>query len=150
MQLKGNQGDVQADVRAFVADQDIEYIDEFISVDGDHGRIEERSYRVYDVPDYLIDTHQWPHLGAFVHVVSKRRVGETTSRQPLRAAVPPVKMPLGKGSRHADPWPLGNREQLALVSGRCDERRPAPRAEGQRTRQLRCVAKDRIGHHQGK
>lgn len=79
MQLKGNQGDMQADVRAFVADQDIEHIDEFISVDGDHGRIEERSYRVYDVPDYLIDTHQWPHLGAFVHVVSKRTVGETTS-----------------------------------------------------------------------
>ena len=70
---------MQADVRAFVADQDIEYVDEFISVDGGHGRIEERSYRVYDVPDYLIDTHQWPHLSAFVQVVSKRTVGEATS-----------------------------------------------------------------------
>lgn len=69
MQLKGNQGDMRADVRACVADQDIEYIDEFISVDGDHGRIEERSYRVYDVPDYLAETHQWPHLGAFVQVL---------------------------------------------------------------------------------
>jgi predicted transposase YbfD/YdcC len=78
MQLKGNQGDMQADVRAFVADQDIEYIDEYTSVDGDHGRVEERSYRVYDVPDYLAETHQWPHLGAFVHVVSKRIVDQTT------------------------------------------------------------------------
>ena len=58
MQLKGNQGDMHADIRAFVTDQDIEYIDEFISADGDHGRIEERSFRVYDVPDYLINTHQ--------------------------------------------------------------------------------------------
>ena len=79
MQLKGNQGDMHADVRTFVADRDIEYIDEYISVDGDHGRIEERSYSVYDVPDYLAETHQWPHLGAFVHVVSKRTVGQTTS-----------------------------------------------------------------------
>lgn len=53
MQLKGNQGDIQADVRAFVADQHIEYIDEYTSVDGNHGRVEERSYRVYDVPDFV-------------------------------------------------------------------------------------------------
>ena len=32
MQLKGNQGDMQADVQAFVADQDIEYIDEYTSL----------------------------------------------------------------------------------------------------------------------
>ncbi|WP_419737926.1 ISAs1 family transposase [Ruegeria sp.] len=80
MQLKGNQGDMQADVRAFVADQNIEYIDEYISVEGDHGRVEERSYRVYDVPNYLVDTHQWPHLGAFVHVVSRRTAGDTTKQ----------------------------------------------------------------------
>ncbi len=80
LQLKGNQGDMQADVQAFVTDQNTDFIDEHILIDGDHGRIEERSYRVYDVPDYLTETHQWPHLGAFVHVVSKRTLGETTSQ----------------------------------------------------------------------
>ena len=59
-------------------------LDEFIktriaSIDADHGRIEERSYRVYDAPKYLAETHQWPHLRAFVHVVSKRTEGNNTS-----------------------------------------------------------------------
>ena len=79
MQLKGNQGELQADVRAFVADQDVECIDEYTCVDGDHGRVEDRSYRVYDVPDYLAKTQQWPHLAAFVHVVSKRTSSQTAS-----------------------------------------------------------------------
>jgi predicted transposase YbfD/YdcC len=79
LQLKGNQGDMLADVKAFVEDQDTDYIDEYNTIDADHGRIEERSYRVYDVPEYLIDTHKWPHLQSFVHVVSKRAVGDKTS-----------------------------------------------------------------------
>ncbi len=32
------------------------------------------------MPEYLIGTHKWPHLQAFVHVVSKRAVGDKTSR----------------------------------------------------------------------
>ena len=57
LQIKGNQGDMLTDVKAFVADQETDYIDEFTSLDADHGRIEERSYRVYDVPEYLEKTH---------------------------------------------------------------------------------------------
>ena len=79
LQLKGNQGDMQADVRAFVDDQDTDYIDKYDTIDADHGRIEERSHRIYDVPQYLVDVHDWPHLKAFVHVVSKRTTGEKTS-----------------------------------------------------------------------
>ena len=79
LQLKGNQGDMQADVRAFVDDQDTDCIDKYHTIDADHGRIEERSYRIYDVPQYLVDAHDWPHLNAFVHVVSKRTAGEKTS-----------------------------------------------------------------------
>jgi predicted transposase YbfD/YdcC len=79
LQLKGNQGDMLADVQAFVEDQNTDYIDKYDTIDADHGRIEERSYRVYDVPQYLTDIHNWPHLQAFVHVVSKRTTGEKTS-----------------------------------------------------------------------
>ena len=79
LQLKGNQGDMLADVRAFVDDQDTDYIDDYDTIDADHGRIEERSYRVYDVPQYLTDIHDWPHLKAFVHVVSRRTAGDKVS-----------------------------------------------------------------------
>ncbi len=58
----------------------IDYIDEYTAADADHGRIEERSYHLYDVPDYLTETHKWPHLQAFVHVASKREADGKTSR----------------------------------------------------------------------
>ena len=61
-------------------DQHTDYIDEYDTIDADHGRIEERSYRVYNVPQYLTDIHNWPHLQAFVHVVSRRTTGDKTSR----------------------------------------------------------------------
>ena len=78
LQLKANQGDMLADVRAFAQDQDTELIDELTSTDADHGRIEERSYRVFDIPEYLTEAHNWPHLQAFVHVACTREVGGKT------------------------------------------------------------------------
>ena len=79
LQLKGNQGDMLADVQAFVEDQNIDFIDEYKSTDAEHGRIEERSYRIYDIPEYLVDRHDWPYLQAFVQVISKRETGGKTS-----------------------------------------------------------------------
>ena len=72
MQLKGNQGVMFEDVKDFAHDQYTVFIDEYKTEGSDHGRIEERLYRVYDVPDYLEETHKWPHLKSFVHVVTKR------------------------------------------------------------------------------
>jgi predicted transposase YbfD/YdcC len=46
----------------------------------EHGRIEESSYRIYNVPQYLTDIDNWLHLQVFVHVVSKRTTGDKTSR----------------------------------------------------------------------
>ena len=79
-QLKANQKEILKDTRAIIDDDGIEYIDKYVSYDKGYGRIEERSYHVYNVPDHLIETHQSPHLDAFVHVVSKRTVKEETSR----------------------------------------------------------------------
>ena len=78
--LKGNQGDMHTDVRAFVDDQDTDYVDKYDTIDADHGRIEQRSYHVYHAPQYLTDTHKWPHLRAFVHVKSKRIKDDKTSQ----------------------------------------------------------------------
>lgn len=61
-----------SDVITFAKDQDTEYIDEFTSTDADHGRIEKRLYRVYDVPEYWEETHNWPNLQTFVHVLTTR------------------------------------------------------------------------------
>ena len=80
LQLKANQKEILKDTRAIIDDDNIEYIDKYDSFDKGHGRIEKRSYHVYNVPDHLIQTHQWPHLDAFVHVVSKRTIKEETSR----------------------------------------------------------------------
>ena len=79
LQLKANQKEILEDTWAII-DDDIEYIDKYDSFYKGHGRIEKRSYHVYNVPDHLIETHQWPHLDAFVHVVSKRTVKEETNR----------------------------------------------------------------------
>ena len=65
-QLKGNQGDMKADVRAFIDDQETDYIDEYTSTDADHGRVETRCTRVCTAPKHLDDTHKWPSLKAFV------------------------------------------------------------------------------------
>ena len=46
----GNQREMLADVRAFAEDQGTGYIDEQTTTDADHGCLEERSYRLYDVP----------------------------------------------------------------------------------------------------
>ena len=39
----------------------------------------DRKRGVYNVPDHLTKTHQWPHLAAFVHVFSERTIKEKTS-----------------------------------------------------------------------
>ena len=41
LQLKRNQGNMWADVQAFVQDQGTDYADKYTSTDADHGRIEE-------------------------------------------------------------------------------------------------------------
>ena len=74
LQLKGNQGDMKADVRAFIDDQETDYIDEYTSTDADHGRVETRCTRVCTAPKHLDDTHRWPSLKAFVHAIPTREL----------------------------------------------------------------------------
>ena len=109
-----------ADVQAFVEDQNIDFIDEYKSTDADHGRIEERSYRVYDIPEYLVDRHDWLHLQAFVQVISKCETGGKTSHSERLYLM--SKRPHGSRRRNSNPRPLADRKQLALVARRCHGR----------------------------
>jgi len=147
MQLKGNQGDIQADMRAFVADQDIEYIDEYTSVDGDHGRVEARSYRVYDVPDCLTETHQWPHLGAFVHVVSKRTAGQTARHSERLYLLSKWVTAQAAATLIRGHWEIENSLHWSLDVAMNDDQHRA--REDKAPANFAALRADRIGHHQG-
>ena len=77
---KGNQGDMLSDIRAFADGQDTDCSDEYISLDADHGRIGERSYRVCEVPRFPEETHNRPNPQAFIHGLAKRETGGKASR----------------------------------------------------------------------
>ena len=60
LQLKGNQGDMLADVGAFYTIKTLIIFmnTAFLRWAWPH-EMEERSYRGYDVPDYSVEIHQW-------------------------------------------------------------------------------------------
>ena len=78
--LKGNQGSLCADVELFAAEQRaVGFKDAKISrhqtVDGDHGRIETRTYTAFHDVAWLQERHQWPGLQGIVMVESAREIG---------------------------------------------------------------------------
>jgi predicted transposase YbfD/YdcC len=92
--LKGNQGSLREDVELFAAEQKANgFKDSKISrhetVDGDHGRIETRTYTVIHEVAWLNERHDWPGLQAVVMVESARGIpgsspGTATSERETR------------------------------------------------------------------
>ncbi len=84
VQIKGNQKNLQQDVRAFFQNtQHTEpecYNQQTRSeVDGDHGRIAQRHYRLLPITDWLIETKKWTDSHALIEVTRKREIkGKTT------------------------------------------------------------------------
>ncbi|MGP0089241.1 MAG: ISAs1 family transposase [Xanthobacteraceae bacterium] len=77
--LKGNQGSLREDVEVFAAEQKSnDFKDTKVSrhqtVDGDHGRIETRTYTVIHDVDWLQERHDWPGLRGVVMVESTREI----------------------------------------------------------------------------
>jgi len=77
--LKGNQGTLHEDVKVFAAEQKAnDFKDTTISrhetVDGDHGRIETRTYTAIHDVEWLQERHNWPGLAGVVMVESKREI----------------------------------------------------------------------------
>ena len=84
--LKGNQGALREDVEAFVAEQKANgFKDTKVSrhetVDGDHGRIETRTYTAFHDVAWLQERHEWPGLRGVVMVESTREIGEKIERE---------------------------------------------------------------------
>lgn len=77
--LKGNQGTLHEDVKVFAAEQKANGFKEATisrheTVDGDHGRIETRTYTAIHDVDWLQERHDWPGLKSVVMVESKREI----------------------------------------------------------------------------
>ena len=84
--LKGNQGSLREDVELFVAEQKSNgFRDTTISrdqtVDGDHGRIETRTYTAIHDIGWLQERHDWPGLQGVVVVESERETGDKIERE---------------------------------------------------------------------
>ncbi len=75
--LKGNQGTLHDDVkylfRSFPALRELK-VEEYKTTDGDHGRIEERTYRAIDIPRLFTKKHDWAGLSSLVEISSKREI----------------------------------------------------------------------------
>lgn len=84
--LKGNQGALREDVEAFAAEQKANgFKDTKVSrhqtTDGDHGRIETRTYTAFHDIAWLQERHDWPGLRGVVMVESTRETGDKIERE---------------------------------------------------------------------
>ena len=84
--LKGNQGTLREDVELFAVEQKANgFKDTKLSrhqtVDGDHGRIETRTYTALHDIAWLKQRHAWPGLNGIVMVESTREIGDKIERE---------------------------------------------------------------------
>jgi predicted transposase YbfD/YdcC len=84
--LKGNQGSLREDVEIFAAEQKAEgfkdtKVSRHATVDGDHGRIETRTYTAIHDVAWLQERHDWPGLRGVVMVESTREIGDKIERE---------------------------------------------------------------------
>jgi predicted transposase YbfD/YdcC len=84
--LKGNQGTLREDVELFAAEQKANgFKDTKVSrhetVDGDHGRIETRTYTAIHEVTWLQERHNWPGLKGVVMVESSREIDHKVERE---------------------------------------------------------------------
>ena len=84
--LKGNQGTLREDVELFAAEQKANgfkhtHVSRHQTVDGDHGRIETRTYTAFHDLEWLKERHDWPGLNGVVMVESVREIGDKIERE---------------------------------------------------------------------
>lgn len=87
--LKANQKALYEDVMSYF--DDVSNFEGFIyqASDKGHGRLEKRSCFVRNAPDWLINTHKWPHLKSIIMIESTRIIKEkstTTKRYYISSA----------------------------------------------------------------
>src|SRR5450756_1420087 len=84
--LKGNQSTLRKDVEIFAAEQNANgfkdtTVSRYETVDGDHGRIETRTYTVIHDVAWLRQRHDWPGLRGVVMLESRREIGDKIEQE---------------------------------------------------------------------
>ena len=84
--LKGNQGTLREEAELFAAEQKANgfkdtHVSRHQTVDGDHGRIETRTYTAFHDIAWLKQRHAWPGLNGIVMVESTREIGDKIERE---------------------------------------------------------------------
>jgi len=84
--LKGNQGTLCEDVGVFADEQKANgfkdtKVSQHKTTDGDHGRIETRTYTAFHDVAWLQERHDWPGLKGVVMVESTREIGDKIERE---------------------------------------------------------------------
>jgi predicted transposase YbfD/YdcC len=111
--LKGNQGTLHEDVKLFAAEQKSNGFHEVAisrheTVDGDHGRIETRSYAAFHDVEWLRERHDWPGLNGFVMVESQREIDGKISRETRFYITSLVLLANAIGPMIRDHWAIEN------------------------------------------
>jgi predicted transposase YbfD/YdcC len=111
--LKGNQGTLCEDVAIFAEEQkangfkDTE-ISRHETVDGDHGRIETRTYTAIHDVTWLQERHDWPGLRGVVMVESTRETGDKIERETRFYITSLVWLAIQLGPVIRDHWAVEN------------------------------------------
>jgi predicted transposase YbfD/YdcC len=111
--LKGNQGTLHEDVELFANEQKANgFKDTTISrhetIDGDHGRIETRTYTAIHDVGWLQERHDWPGLKGVVMVESKREIGDKIERETRFYITSLVLLAQALGPMIRDHWAVEN------------------------------------------
>ena len=111
--LKGNQGTLREDVELFATEQKVNgFKDTKVSrhqtVDGDHGRIETRSYTAFHDIAWLQERHDWPGLTGILIVESTRELANKTEQE-TRYYITSLSLPAERvGPMIRDHWAVEN------------------------------------------
>jgi predicted transposase YbfD/YdcC len=84
LQVKDNQANLHREIAAYFhkMTRDIpEQIPEVTDVDGEHGRIVERSYRLLPVSDWLDNMDKWSGIKSLIEVTRTHHKGESVTRE---------------------------------------------------------------------
>jgi predicted transposase YbfD/YdcC len=129
--LKGNQGTLHEDAGVFAAEQKANgFKDTTVSrhetVDGDHGRIETRTYTVIHDVAWLQERHDWPGLPGVIVVESQREIDGRITKEARFYITSLGLLATAIGPMIRDHWAVENCLQLGHGHGL--SRRRMPRA----------------------
>jgi predicted transposase YbfD/YdcC len=136
--LKGNQGTLREDVELFAAEQKANgFKDAKISrhqtVDGDHGRIETRTYTAIHDVAWLQERHGWPGLQGVIMVESTREIADKIERETRFYITSLVWLASQLGPVTRSHWAIGvSSEGHAVMSVKV---RPEPKDSGSEARE---------------